>query len=199
MGTNRTAKIERVTSESNITVELDLDHSKSSNGNIKTTVPFLDHMLQQIPRHSLIGLGVDARGDVHIDDHHTVEDVGICIGKALNQALGDKRGIFRYGSAYAPLDESLTRVVLDFSGRPGLFFNIKFTRVRVGNFDADLVREFFMGLVNHAQLTLHIDGIHGQNAHHQIESLFKAFALALRRAVALDPQQTAIPSSKGML
>jgi len=163
-------------------------------------LPFLDHMLDQIARHGLIDLEVEANGDLHIDGHHTVEDIGITLGQALARAVGDKKGIRRYGHAYVPLDEALTRVVVDFSGRPGLIWNVPFTRAMIGSFDVDLAHEFFQGLVNHAQITLHIDNLRGDNAHHQCETVFKAFARALRMAVEPDPRAAGqIPSTKGSL
>jgi imidazoleglycerol-phosphate dehydratase len=167
---------------------------------VDTGVPFLDHMLDQVARHGLVDLTVHARGDLHIDAHHTVEDVGITLGQAVAQALGDKRGIRRFGHAYAPLDEALSRVVIDLSGRPGLDFHVEFTRARIGDFDVDLTHEFFQGFVNHAQATLHIDNLRGDNAHHQCETVFKAFARALRTAVEIDPRAAgAMPSTKGTL
>lgn len=195
----RTAEIIRNTSETQIRVVINLDGTGQHT--LATGVPFLDHMLDQIARHGLIDLVVEARGDLHIDDHHTVEDVGITLGQALSQALGSKAGIRRYGSATIPLDEALSRVVVDVSGRPGLFFDVAWTRARVGNFDLDLIREFFQGLVNHAALTIHVDNLKGINAHHQCETVFKAFARALRAAVEIDPRldASAIPSTKGSL
>jgi imidazoleglycerol-phosphate dehydratase len=163
-------------------------------------VPFLDHMLDQIARHGLVDLEVEAAGDLHIDAHHTVEDVGITLGQAIAKAIGDKRGVRRYGHAYVPLDEALSRVVVDFSGRPGLTWQVKFTRAMIGQFDVDLSREFFQGLVNHAQMTVHIDNLRGDNAHHQCETIFKAFGRALRMAAESDPRAgSAIPSTKGSL
>lgn len=176
--TNRTANITRNTSETQISVALDLDGTGAAQ--LNTGVPFLDHMLDQIARHGLMDLTVTAKGDTHIDDHHTVEDIGIALGQAFAQAVGDKRGMVRYGHAYVPLDESLSRVVIDFSGRPGLLLNAEFTRARVGAFDVDLVSEFFHGFVNHAAVTLHIDNLRGVNAHHQIETIFKAFGRSHR-------------------
>jgi imidazoleglycerol-phosphate dehydratase len=196
--TNRTAKIERKTSESHVVVELDLDGTGKND--ISTGVGFYDHMLTALSRHSLIDLYVRTEGDLHIDAHHTVEDIGITLGQALRQAVGDKRGIVRYGHAYVPLDEALSRVVIDFSGRPGLDYHVKFTRALIGEFDVDLVHEFFQGFVNHAQVTLHIDNLRGDNAHHQCETMFKAFARALR--MAAEPDQRAagvVPSTKGTL
>lgn len=194
----RTAEITRNTKETQIRVALNLDGTGQQN--IDTGVPFLDHMLDQIARHGLIDLDVKATGDLHIDAHHTVEDVGITIGQALAEAWSDKAGLRRYGHAYVPLDEALSRVVIDLSGRPGLIFEVPFTRARVGDFDVDLTREFFQGLVNHALMTLHIDNLRGINAHHQCETVFKAFGRALRMAVECDPRQTGvIPSTKGVL
>ena len=194
----RTARIERNTAETRIAVELDLDGT--GRAELATGVPFLDHMLDQIARHGLVDLEVKAKGDLHIDAHHTVEDIGITLGQALRAAVGDKKGIARYGHAYVPLDEALSRVVVDLSGRPGLEFHVPFTRAMIGAFDVDLTREFFQGFVNHAQLTLHVDNLRGDNAHHQAETVFKAFARALRMAVALDPRAgAAIPSTKGAL
>ncbi|WP_126446887.1 imidazoleglycerol-phosphate dehydratase HisB [Sulfuricystis multivorans] len=194
----RSAEISRNTLETRVRVQLDLDGSGRST--LTTGVGFFDHMLDQIARHGLIDLTVEAQGDLHIDAHHTVEDVGITLGQALAQALGDKKGLMRYGHAYVPLDEALARVVVDLSGRPGLVFNVDFTRERIGEFDVDLVREFFQALVNHAGITVHIDGLRGVNAHHQAEAVFKAFARALRMAIALDPRAgQAVPSTKGSL
>ncbi|MGE5385227.1 MAG: imidazoleglycerol-phosphate dehydratase HisB [Betaproteobacteria bacterium] len=194
----RNAEIQRNTLETQITVRLDLDGS--GRGKFATGVPFLDHMLDQIARHGLIDLEVEALGDLHIDAHHTVEDVGITIGQALAKAWGDKKGLTRYGHAYVPLDEALSRVVIDLSGRPGLEFNCEFTRAWVGQFDVDLVHEFFQGLVNHAGMTLHIDNLRGVNAHHQAETIFKAFGRALRMAAAPDPRAAgSMPSTKGSL
>ena len=194
----RTADITRNTKETQIRVALNLDGTGRQS--IDTGVPFLDHMLDQIARHGLIDLDIKATGDLHIDAHHTVEDVGITIGQALAQAWGDKTGIRRYGHAYVPLDEALSRVVIDLSGRPGLLFDVPFTRARVGDFDVDLSREFFQGLVNHALMTLHIDNLKGINAHHQCETVFKAFGRALRMAVEPDARQAGIvPSTKGVL
>jgi imidazoleglycerol-phosphate dehydratase len=194
----RTADITRNTKETQIRVALNLDGTGQQS--IDTGVPFLDHMLDQIARHGLIDMTIKAQGDLHIDEHHTVEDVGITIGQALAQALGDKAGIRRYGHAYVPLDEAMSRVVIDLSGRPGLIFEVPFTRARVGGFDVDLSREFFQGLVNHALMTLHIDNLRGLNAHHQCETVFKAFGRALRMAIETDVRQAgAIPSTKGVL
>lgn len=194
----RTAKITRDTLETQVSVALDLDGKGQAQ--LDTAVPFLDHMLDQIARHALIDLAITCRGDRAIDDHHSVEDIGITLGQALKQALGDKRGITRYGHAYVPLDESLARVVVDFSGRPGLWFQVPFNRSRIGTFDVDLFREFFQGLVNHASMTLHIDLLRGENEHHKIESVFKAFARALRMAIAPDARLAEqLPSTKGVL
>ena len=194
----RQADISRNTLETRIRVALDLDGTGVAK--LATGVGFFDHMLDQIARHGLIDLTVEATGDLHIDAHHTIEDAGITIGQALAKALGDKKGLCRYGHAYVPLDEALSRVVLDLSGRPGLVFNVPFTRAMIGEFDVDLVHEFFQGLVNHAGITLHIDALRGDNAHHQCETVFKAFARALRMAVEADPRAAgAIPSTKGSL
>lgn len=195
---NRKARVTRNTSETQIEVEVNLDGTGVAD--LDSGVPFLDHMLDQIARHGLIDLRVFARGDTHIDDHHTVEDIGIALGQAFAQAVGDKRGMVRYGHAYVPLDEALSRVVVDFSGRPGLELHVPFTRARVGNFDVDLTGEFFHGFVNHAQVTLHIDNLRGVNAHHQIETVFKAFGRALRMALAIDARAAdAVASTKGTL
>ncbi len=194
----RTARVERNTRETRITVELNLDGT--GRAQLDTGLPFLDHMLDQVARHGMVDLAVKAEGDLHIDSHHTVEDVGIVIGQAVAKALGDKAGLARYGHAYVPLDEALSRVVIDLSGRPGLEFHVAFTRARIGNFDADLTSEFFQGFVNHALATLHVDNLRGANAHHQCETVFKAFGRALRMAVARDPRAAgAIPSTKGSL
>jgi imidazoleglycerol-phosphate dehydratase len=194
----RQAEVTRNTLETSITVRLELDGS--GQGKFATGVPFLDHMLDQVARHSLIDLEVEAKGDLHIDAHHTVEDIGITIGQALGKALGDKKGLRRYGHAYVPLDEALSRVVVDLSGRPGLAFKVDFTRAMVGAFDVDLIHEFFQGLVNHALLTVHVDNLCGDNAHHQAETIFKAFGRALRMAVETDPRGAgSIPSTKGSL
>jgi imidazoleglycerol-phosphate dehydratase len=198
VNTPRQAEVSRQTLETQITVRLDLDGSGVSRFAIG--VPFLEHMLDQIARHGLIDLAIEAHGDLHIDAHHTVEDVGITLGQAVAQAVGDKKGIRRYGHAYVPLDEALSRVVVDFSGRPGLEFHVDFTRARVGDFDVDLIREFFQGFVNHAGVTLHIDNLRGLNAHHQAETVFKAFGRALRMALEHDPRAgQAVPSTKGSL
>jgi len=193
----RRARIERNTAETKIVVELDLDGDGTSR--LETGVPFLDHMLDQVARHGMIDLTVQARGDLHIDAHHTVEDIGITFGQALRQAVGDKAGLARYGHAYVPLDEALSRVVIDLSGRPGLEFHVDFTRAMIGTFDVDLTHEFFQGFVNHAFVTLHVDNLRGDNAHHQAETVFKAFARALRIAVSRDPRAAGIPSTKGTL
>ena len=194
----REAQISRNTLETQITVKLGLDGSGRTA--IATGIAFLDHMLEQVARHGVIDLEITAKGDLHVDAHHTVEDVGIAFGSALSQALGDKAGVRRYGHAYVPLDEALSRVVIDLSGRPGLDFNVEFARARVGEFDVDLVHEFFQGFVNHAQATLHVDNLRGSNAHHQAETIFKAFGRALRMAVEPDPRLGgAIPSTKGSL
>jgi imidazoleglycerol-phosphate dehydratase len=194
----RSAEVRRDTAETRIRVRLDLDGTGRQQ--LATGVPFLDHMIDQIARHGLIDLEVEAEGDLHIDAHHTVEDIGITLGQAVAQAIGDKRGIRRYGHAYVPLDEALSRVVVDFSGRPGLVWNVTFTRAMIGQFDVDLAHEFFQGFVNHALVTLHIDNLRGENAHHQAESVFKAFARALRAAVEPDPRAPGIiPSTKGSL
>jgi imidazoleglycerol-phosphate dehydratase len=193
----RAASVQRNTLETQIDVRLDLDGAGTSK--LATGVGFFDHMLDQIARHGLIDLDIQAKGDLHIDAHHTVEDVGIAFGQALAKALGDKKGLTRYGHAYVPLDEALSRVVVDLSGRPGLVFNVEFTRATIGEFDADLVREFFQGLVNHAAITVHIDGLRGDNSHHQAETVFKAFGRALRMACAADPRAGGVPSTKGTL
>ena len=194
----RTARVTRDTLETQITVSLNLDGSGKSA--LATGVPFLDHMLDQIARHGLIDLEIDAQGDLHIDAHHTVEDTGITFGQAFAQAVGDKRGIRRYGHAYVPLDEALSRVVVDLSGRPGLEYHVDYTRARIGDFDVDLFLEFFRGFVNHAGVTLHIDNLRGINAHHQAETVFKAFGRALRMAVEADARMgDSLPSTKGAL
>ena len=194
----RQAEVARNTLETRITVRLDLDGSGV--GELDTGVPFLDHMLDQIVRHGVVDLSVKADGDTHIDDHHTVEDVGITLGQAFARAVGDKKGIRRYGHAYVPLDEALSRVVVDFSGRPGLHYFVDYTRARISNFDVDLAREFFQGFVNHAGVSMHIDNLRGDNAHHQMETIFKAFGRALRMAAELDPRaQGVVPSTKGTL
>ncbi|MBZ9539404.1 imidazoleglycerol-phosphate dehydratase HisB [Modicisalibacter tunisiensis] len=194
----RIATVSRDTSETQITVTVNLDGQGRFSAD--TGVPFLDHMLDQIARHGLIDLDIVARGDLHIDDHHTVEDIGITLGQAFDRAIGDKRGIRRYGHAYVPLDEALSRVVIDFSGRPGLAMNVEFTRASIGRLDTQLFWEFFQGFVNHARVTLHIDNLKGFNAHHQAETIFKAFGRALRMAVEPDPRMAGqMPSTKGSL
>jgi len=194
----RTASITRNTLETQITVTVNLDGTGKSN--LATGVPFLDHMLDQIARHGMIDLEVAAKGDLHIDAHHTVEDIGITLGQAVAKAIGDRKGIRRFGHAYVPLDEALSRVVIDFSGRPGLEFHVDFARAMVGEFDVDLVHEFFQGFVNHALVTLHVDNLRGANAHHQAETVFKAFGRALRMAAEADPRAPgAVPSTKGTL
>lgn len=196
--TDRIAFVERNTLETQIHINLNLDGTGV--GEFKTGIPFFEHMLDQVSRHGLVDLSIQATGDLDIDDHHTVEDVGITLGQALAEAVGDKKGMTRYGHAYVPLDEALSRVVIDFSGRPGLFYDIPFTRSAVGGFDVDLFREFFQGFVNHAQVTLHIDNLKGDNSHHQIETVFKAFGRALRMALNPDPRMgRMIPSTKGSL
>ena len=194
----RTAQVTRNTLETQITVSLNLDGTGKSV--LATGVPFLDHMLDQIARHGLIDLDIQAKGDLHIDAHHTVEDTGITLGQAFAQALGDKKGIRRYGHAYVPLDEALSRVVIDLSGRPGLEYHVDYTRARIGEFDVDLFLEFFRGFINHAGVTLHIDNLRGINAHHQAETIFKAFGRALRMAVEADARMgDVLPSTKGSL
>ena len=198
MSTPRTAEVSRNTAETKITVKLNLDGTGASN--LSTGIGFFDHMLDQIARHGLIDLDVQAIGDLHIDGHHTVEDVGIAFGQAVHLAVGDKKGIRRYGHAYVPLDEALSRVVVDMSGRPGLVMHVPFTSGAIGGFDTQLAHEFFQGFVNHAFVTLHIDNLRGENAHHQAETVFKAFARALRSALELDPRTAGIiPSTKGSL
>jgi imidazoleglycerol-phosphate dehydratase len=194
----RKATVERNTLETRITVSVNLDGTGTSA--FDTGIPFLEHMLDQIARHGLIDLDIKAVGDLHIDDHHTVEDIGITLGQAIAQAVGDKKGIVRYGHAYVPLDEALSRVVVDFSGRPGLVYEVPFTRAAVGGFDVDLFLEFFQGFINHAQVTLHVDNLRGDNSHHQVETVFKAFGRALRMALAPDPRMAGVmPSTKGVL
>ena len=193
----RSAEVQRNTLETQVSVRLDLDGSGKSK--LATGIGFFDHMLDQIARHGLIDLDIEAKGDLHIDAHHTIEDVGITLGQALAKALGDKKGLRRYGHAYVPLDEALARVVVDLSGRPGLVFEVPFTRPTVGEFDVDLVREFFQGLVNHAAITVHIDCLRGDNSHHQAETVFKAFGRALRAATEADPRGGGVPSTKGSL
>jgi imidazoleglycerol-phosphate dehydratase len=194
----RTAEVVRDTNETQIRVTINIDGTGQQK--LNTGVPFLDHMLDQIARHGLIDLDISAKGDLHIDAHHTVEDVGITLGQAFAKAMGDKKGIRRYGHAYVPLDEALSRVVIDFSGRPGLEFHVPFKRSMIGSFDVDLTHEFFQGFVNHALMTLHIDNLRGENAHHQCETVFKAFGRALRMAAELDSRAAGtIPSTKGSL
>jgi imidazoleglycerol-phosphate dehydratase len=194
----RTAEVTRNTAETKITAKVNLDGSGASN--LNTGIGFFDHMLDQIARHGLIDLDIQADGDLHIDGHHTVEDVGITLGQAVALAVGDKKGLRRYGHAYVPLDEALSRVVIDFSGRPGLVMNVPFTSGTIGTFDSQLAYEFFQGFANHAFVTLHIDNLRGENAHHQAETVFKAFARALRMALELDPRMAGvIPSTKGSL
>lgn len=194
----RQASVTRNTLETQITVSLDLDGTGQSK--FHTGLPFLDHMLDQVARHGLIDLDIAADGDLHIDGHHTAEDIGITLGQAFAKAIGDKKGVRRYGHAYVPLDEALSRVVVDLSGRPGLEFNVEFTRAMIGSFDVDLFHEFFQGFVNHAGITLHVDNLRGNNAHHQAETIFKAFGRALRMAVEADPRMAgATPSTKGSL
>jgi imidazoleglycerol-phosphate dehydratase len=196
--TSRSAQIVRETKETKIRVELDLDRPGA--GRISTGIGFFDHMLEQIARHGALRLTIEAQGDLHIDAHHTVEDVGITLGQAVAEAVGDKRGIQRFGHAYVPLDEALSRVVIDFSGRPSLLWQVAFKRAMIGEFDVDLVHEFFQGFVNHAHVTLHVDNLRGDNAHHQCETVFKAFARALRMSLQLDPASAeAVPSTKGSL
>ena len=194
----RTAEIDRNTLETQISVSVNLDGSGERE--FQTGLPFLDHMLDQVARHGLLDIRIKAHGDLEIDAHHTVEDIGITLGQAVNEAIGDKKGIRRYGHAYVPLDEALSRVVIDFSGRPGLVYNVEFVRQMVGDFDVDLFHEFFQGFVNHAKVTLHIDNLKGDNAHHQIETIFKAFGRALRMAAEPDPRMSDVtPSTKGSL
>ena len=194
----RTAEVRRDTKETQIRVRVTLDGTGTAT--LATGIPFLEHMLEQVARHGMIDLEVEAKGDLHIDAHHTVEDVGITLGQAVAKALGDKAGIRRYGHAYVPLDEALSRVVVDFSGRPGLEYHVAYTRSLIGEFDVDLVHEFFQGFANHAQATLHVDNLRGVNAHHQCETIFKAFARALRMAAEADPRAAGVvPSTKGTL
>ncbi|RBW48769.1 imidazoleglycerol-phosphate dehydratase HisB [Marinobacter sp. F3R11] len=194
----RKARVERNTLETQITVEINLDGTGKSS--FDTGVPFLDHMMEQISRHGLVDLNIVSKGDLHIDDHHTVEDIGITLGQAFKQAVGDKKGIRRYGHAYVPLDEALSRVVIDLSGRPGLIMEVPYTRSMVGGFDVDLFEEFFRGFINHAMVTMHIDNIRGKNTHHQIETVFKAFGRALRMAIEMDERMAGVtPSTKGLL
>ncbi len=195
---DRTATVTRDTLETRITVTVNLDGSGENN--LVIGIPFLEHMLDQIARHGLIDLDIKAEGDTHIDNHHTVEDIGITLGQAVAEAVGEKKGITRYGHAYVPLDEALTRVVVDFSGRPGLEFHVPFTRARVGDFDVDLIHEFFQGFINHAKATLQVDNLRGDNSHHQAETVFKAFGRALRMALTPDPRSAGVtPSTKGVL
>ena len=194
----RRATVQRDTKETKIRVSVDLDGTGTAK--LSTGIGFFDHMLEQIARHGGIDLEIEAQGDLHIDGHHTVEDIGITLGQALAKALGDKSGVRRYGHAYVPLDEALSRVVIDFSGRPGLEYHVEFTRALIGDFDVDLMHEFFQGFVNHAQVTLHVDNLRGDNAHHQCETIFKAFARALRMAAEPDPRMAGtVPSTKGSL
>ena len=194
----RVAEVTRKTKETQIRVKVDLDGSGVAS--FATGVPFLDHMMDQIARHGLIDMEVEAAGDLHIDAHHTVEDIGITFGLAVAKAIGDKKGIRRYGHSYVPLDEALSRVVIDFSGRPGIEFHVDFKRAMIGAFDVDLTHEFFQGFVNHALVTLHVDNLRGENAHHQCETVFKAFGRALRMAAAVDPRAgDVVPSTKGAL
>jgi len=195
---NRVAEVTRNTKETKIRVKLDLDGKGAAR--FATGLPFLEHMLDQVARHGMLDLEIEAKGDLHIDAHHTVEDIGITLGQAFAKAVGDKSGIRRFGHAYVPLDEALSRAVIDFSGRPGLEYHVEFTRALIGEFDVDLVHEFFQGFVNHAQVTLHLDNLRGDNAHHQCETLFKAFARALRMAAEADARASGtIPSTKGSL
>ncbi|QMU62062.1 MAG: imidazoleglycerol-phosphate dehydratase HisB [Gammaproteobacteria bacterium] len=196
--TARTASVERNTNETQISIQLNIDGTGQSS--LQTGLPFFEHMIDQIARHGMLDLTIDAKGDLEIDAHHTVEDVGITLGQAFSQAIGDKKGVVRYGHAYVPLDEALSRVVIDFSGRPGLEFRVDFPRARVGDFDVDLTHEFFQGFVNHANVTLHIDSLSGVNSHHIAETIFKAFGRALRMAATPDERmQGIIPSTKGSL
>ena len=196
--TQRQASVERDTLETQIQVSVNLDGTGVCK--LDTGVPFLEHMLDQVARHGLIDLDIKAKGDLHIDAHHTVEDIGITLGQAFTKAIGDKKGIVRYGHAYVPLDEALSRVVIDFSGRPGMEYNVKFSRASIGDFDVDLFHEFFQGFINHANVTLHIDNLSGNNAHHIAETIFKAFGRAVRMAIAADPRmQGVMPSTKGSL
>ena len=194
----RTAEVERNTLETQINIRINLDGSGKAS--FLTGVPFLEHMLDQVARHGLIDIEIDAKGDLEIDDHHTVEDIGITLGQAFAAAIGDKKGIYRYGHAYVPLDEALSRVVVDFSGRPGLFYEVKFPKAMIGSFDVDLFREFFQGFVNHAGVTLHIDNLKGANSHHIAETIFKAMGRAIRMAIAADSRMAGMmPSTKGSL
>lgn len=194
---SRTANIERNTKETQIQLSINLDGTGKSE--LNTPVPFLNHMLEQICRHGLVDMSITAKGDTDIDDHHTVEDIGICLGEVLREAIGDKAGIVRYGHSYVPLDESLSRVVLDLSGRPELEYHVNFPKENIGDFDADLFKEFFQAVVNHSRMSLHIDNLRGVNNHHIAETVFKAFGRALRMAVEKDPRQSGIPSTKGTL
>ena len=195
---DRTASVNRETLETQIDISINLDGT--GKGEFNTGVPFLEHMLDQVARHGMVDITINAKGDTHIDDHHTVEDIGITLGQAFAKALADKKGIRRYGHAYVPLDEALSRVVIDFSGRPGLEYDIDYPRAMIGEFDVDLLGEFFQGFVNHAQMTLHIDNIRGKNAHHIAETIFKAFGRALRMAIEHDPRMAGVmPSTKGSL
>lgn len=194
----RAAKADRKTAETQIAISVNLEGS--GRASLATGVPFLDHMLDQVARHGMLDLDIEAKGDLQVDAHHTVEDIGITLGQAVARAVGDKKGIRRYGHAYVPLDEALSRVVIDFSGRPGLEYHVQFTRALIGEFDVDLVHEFFQGFANHAQVTLHVDNLRGDNAHHQCETMFKAFARALRMALEPDPRAAGVvPSTKGTL
>jgi imidazoleglycerol-phosphate dehydratase len=194
----RAAKADRKTAETQIALSVDVDGT--GRAVLATGIPFLDHMLDQVARHGMLDLDIQAKGDLQVDAHHTVEDIGITLGQAVARAVGDKKGIRRYGHAYVPLDEALSRVVIDFSGRPGLEYHVQFKRALIGEFDVDLVHEFFQGFANHAQVTLHIDNLRGDNAHHQCETMFKAFARALRMALEPDPRSAgAVPSTKGTL
>ena len=195
---SRTAHISRETAETNIEITLTLDGSGQGTNDIG--IPFMEHMLDQVRKHGCFDLDIKAQGDLEVDFHHTVEDTGITLGQCFNKALGDKKGIYRYGHAYVPLDEALSRTVIDFSGRPGLIYKVEYPRARIGEFDVDLIHEFFQGFVNHAQATVHLDNIRGSNAHHIAETLFKAFARACRTAVAIDPRMASeLPSTKGKL
>ena len=193
----RTARIQRDTNETQIEIQINLDGSGCAE--LETGLPFLEHMLEQVARHGMLDLQVKAQGDLSVDAHHTVEDIGIVLGQAVQQALGDKRSIRRYGHAYVPLDEALSRVVIDFSGRPGLTYRVEYPRARIQDFDVDLVHEFFQGFSNHAMATLHIDGLRGSNAHHVAETVFKAFGRAIRMAMEQDSRETGTPSTKGVL
>ena len=195
---NRIAKIKRITKETQIEAEMNLDGD--GNSTLKADIPFLEHMLEQVARHGMFDLNLHAKGDLHIDAHHTVEDIGIVLGQVIDKALGNKTGISRFGSSYVPLDESLSRVVLDFSGRPGLEYNVSYPRSHVGEFDVELLHEFFQGFVNHAKATIHIDNLRGSNSHHIAETIFKAFGKAIKAAVSIDPRQAGkIPSTKEII